>query len=188
MSFFSPELACSPQWAWTPPSYESSGLHRTCTDKLRTDESQTRSVVYLTNRCTRQPTDFPSRPTGFFPQTNCFSLQICHRPHLVSRPGRVQTVLFRKRTTDRVFRLPGRVLSLLLPTSLPAKYICIAGVTCSLHDLVTLCWWWNIRNWFFSVSFHVYTLYRSGAVTYIFPTPIGCFSKPTGSLNTAKKL
>ena len=76
----------------------------------------------------------------------------------------VSDVLF---TTDRYFHLPGRVLlrritvfvyiseptgfqygptgphlsplPLVLPTNFPAEYICIAGITCSLYDLVTLC-------------------------------------------------
>ena len=30
-------------------------------------------------------------------------------------------------------------LPLVLPTNFPAEYICIAGITYSLHDLVTLC-------------------------------------------------
>ena len=85
-----------------------------------------------------------------------------HRPRLV--PTRLgSNVLFCKRTTNRAFHKPGQVLlscssishqtgfqyvptgthfsglSLVFPTILPVEYICIASVTSSFHDLVTVC-------------------------------------------------
>ena len=98
-----------------------------------------------------QPTGFPCTPTGYFP----YRLQIEHQLGLVATCSG-SNVLFRKRTTDRVFHKPGQVLiscssishptgthisalSHVFPTILPAEYICIAGVTNSFHDFVTFC-------------------------------------------------
>ena len=141
-------------------------------------------------------------------------------PRGSDRPGLMHTrpvsdVLFRKRTTDRVFHLPGRVL---LRVYGVRKFHNRPGFSMDRPVLIYrhdhLCFQQKIRPNTFALlasPAHSMTwshfanggisgtgsfpypsmrtlLTRSGAANYIFPTPTGSFSKPTGCVNMTKKL
>ena len=147
------------------------------------------------------------------PDRVCHSwIHILHRPGLMhTRP--VSDVLF---TTDRYFHLPGRVLlrritvfvyicnrpgfSMDRPVLIYLHYhLCFqqifrpntfALLASPAHSMT----WSHFANGGISGtgSFPYPSmrtlLTRSGAVNYIFPTPTGSFSKPTGCIHMTKKL
>ena len=116
-----------------------------------------------------QPTGYSTYPVGF-----CYAYTV-----------------FVNFTTDRVAVWTDRssfiARPIVLPSKNPAEYICIAGFTCSLHDLVTLCYWWNIRNWLFFVSFHAYAFDPVGCCKVHFSSPDRFFFQ-TDRVHKPKKL
>ena len=117
------------------------------------------------------PTGSDAYPTGFrcsvhnrpvFPPTRSGSVTPYYGVRIHFRTDRVSV------WTDRSSFI---ARPLVLPSKNPAEYICIAGFTCSLHDLVTLCYWWNIRNWLFFVSFHAYAFDPVGCCKLHFSSP-----------------